>query len=115
VTAPNPVVCASSLIAAGNVRRLRDRAGWSQHRLAGEAGMSACMVNFLEAGQRNFTLPMLERVAAALGTSASALLEASGSCGHCAGAETRNALLLERVAALGETAAGLLAESGGGG
>ena len=77
MTAPNPVVCASSLIAAGNVRRLRDRAGWSQHRLAGEAGMSACMVNFLEAGQRNFTLPMLERVAA-LGETAAGLLAGGG-------------------------------------
>ena len=71
----NPV-CGSSLTAAANVRGIREGLGWSQYRLAEETGMSKGMINFLEAGLRNFTLPTLERVAGALGTTAARLLTA---------------------------------------
>lgn len=67
-------VCATSLAAAARARVLRKEAGWSQQRLAETAGMSPCMVSMLEGGRRNFTLPALERVAAALGTDVAALL-----------------------------------------
>jgi transcriptional regulator with XRE-family HTH domain len=69
-------VCGSSLTAAGNMRVLRQAAGWSKNRLAREVGMSVTMVSFLEDGYRNFTLPVLERVAEVLGTSAVGLLTA---------------------------------------
>jgi transcriptional regulator with XRE-family HTH domain len=73
--------CAASLAAAARVRELRQQAGWTQRRLAGEAGMSAGMVCLLESGHRNFTLPALERVAGALGTDAAALLSRAGGSG----------------------------------
>jgi transcriptional regulator with XRE-family HTH domain len=68
------VACAASLTAADRVRRLRKARGWNQDDLAREAGLSRCMMSFLEAGRRNFTLPMLERVAGALETTPAALL-----------------------------------------
>jgi DNA-binding Xre family transcriptional regulator len=67
-------VCEASLTAAANVRELRAARGWSQHRLAAQTGLSPAMVSHLEAGKRNFTLPMLERVAAALERGARDLL-----------------------------------------
>jgi transcriptional regulator with XRE-family HTH domain len=73
--------CAASLTAAAKVRELREKAGWTQRRLAEEAGMSAGMVCLLEAGYRNFTLSALERVAGALGTDAAALLSGAGDSG----------------------------------
>lgn len=74
MSAPHPGVCGLSLAAAESVRRLRAGLGWSQRRLAAESGISQGMVCALESGRRNFTLPALERVAAALGTSAPWLL-----------------------------------------
>jgi transcriptional regulator with XRE-family HTH domain len=75
VTAPGEVtVCATSLAAARRVRLLRRERGWSQDRLAVEAGLSHCMMSFLENGRRNWTLPMLERVAVALDTTPAGLL-----------------------------------------
>lgn len=71
---PNPVVCGSSLIAAAGMLRLRRGLGWSQKHLAAEAGLSGPMITLLECGQRNFTLPVLEKIAGALGTSVPAML-----------------------------------------
>lgn len=68
------VVCAASLTAAARVRVLRRERGWSQARLAEKAGLSLSMTSFLECGRRNWTLPMLERVAGALETTPAALL-----------------------------------------
>jgi transcriptional regulator with XRE-family HTH domain len=79
VTGPVEVaVCPSSLAAAARVRVLRKQLGWSQYDLAAQAGLSRCMVSYLEAGRRNFTLPKLEMVAGALGTSVAALLGGDG-------------------------------------
>lgn len=77
MTVPAPA-CATSLTAAARVRVLRKAAGWSQRLLAEEAGVSGCMITMLEGGQRNFTLPVLERVAKALGTDVATLVAPAG-------------------------------------
>jgi ribosome-binding protein aMBF1 (putative translation factor) len=51
------------------VRELRERNGWSQTRLAQEAGMTQSAVARFEAGGTVPTLTVLERLAAALGVS----------------------------------------------
>jgi transcriptional regulator with XRE-family HTH domain len=66
--------CATSLTAGARIRALREEAGWSQRRLGEEAGLSHGGVSFAETGQRNITLPVLERVAEALGTDVASLL-----------------------------------------
>lgn len=48
------------------VRDLRERRGWSQSRLAEAAGMTQSAVARFEAGGTVPTLPVLERLAAAL-------------------------------------------------
>jgi transcriptional regulator with XRE-family HTH domain len=48
------------------VHRLREREGWPLPELAGRAGMSVAMLSALENGRRNFTVPMLDKLAAAL-------------------------------------------------
>ena len=69
-----PGVCGLSLAAAARMRGLRAGLGWTQRRLAAESGVSQGMVCALEAGRRNFTLPALERLAAALRVRPSDLL-----------------------------------------
>lgn len=74
MTAPARQVCALSLTAGANVRALRVTAGWSRARLGREAGLSGIMISFLERGQRDFTLPTMEKIAAALRVRAPDLL-----------------------------------------
>jgi ribosome-binding protein aMBF1 (putative translation factor) len=50
-----------------DVRELRERHGWSQNRLAQAAGMTQSAVARFEAGGTVPTLPVLERLAHALG------------------------------------------------
>ena len=50
-----------------DVRELRERQGWSQTRLAQEAGMTQSAVARFEAGGTVPTLPVLQRLAHALG------------------------------------------------
>jgi transcriptional regulator with XRE-family HTH domain len=71
---PDPCVCPLSLTAAANVRWLLGVSGWNLSRLAKETGMAPAMISHLVAGKRNFTLPTLERVAAALGVAPGDLL-----------------------------------------
>jgi transcriptional regulator with XRE-family HTH domain len=71
---PQLTACATSLAAGKRIRALRVEAGWSQRMLAEEAGMSSGAVSFAETGRRNITLPVLERVAKALGTDVAGLL-----------------------------------------
>lgn len=78
----HPAACDLSLTAGANMRRARKDAGWSQHRLAAETGLAPCMISFLEAGERNFTLPTLERVARALGAVPADLLAPLGDDGE---------------------------------
>ncbi|GIG92680.1 helix-turn-helix domain-containing protein [Plantactinospora endophytica] len=53
------------------VRDLRERRGWSQAQLAKESGMTQSAVARFEAGGTVPTLPVLERLAAALNVSLS--------------------------------------------
>ncbi|BCJ26391.1 helix-turn-helix domain-containing protein [Actinocatenispora sera] len=50
-----------------SVRELRERRGWSQRRLADQAGMTQSAVARFESGGTVPTIPVLERLARALG------------------------------------------------
>jgi len=54
-------------IVARNIRRLRAARGQSQEGLAGDAGLHATYVNRLENQRQNATVPVLEKLAQALG------------------------------------------------
>jgi transcriptional regulator with XRE-family HTH domain len=73
VTAPVRA-CALSVTVGANVRALRVARGWTLGRLGAEAGISGIMISFLEGGQRDFTLPTMEKIAKALGVRAPDLL-----------------------------------------
>jgi ribosome-binding protein aMBF1 (putative translation factor) len=60
------------------VRARREELGWSQRQLAERAGMSQPGVARFEAGGTNPTLPLLERLAAALGLTLAVSLEPAG-------------------------------------
>jgi transcriptional regulator with XRE-family HTH domain len=51
----------------GSVRQLREQHGWSQTELARQAGMTQSAIARFEAGGTVPTLPVLERLARALG------------------------------------------------
>jgi transcriptional regulator with XRE-family HTH domain len=57
------------------VRELRERRGWSQAQLAKASGMTQSAVARFEAGGTVPTLPVLERLAAALDVSLSVSFE----------------------------------------
>lgn len=57
------------------IRKARQRAGLTQEELAFRAAISRNYVSLLELGQRSPTVDTLLRVAAALGTKASTLIE----------------------------------------
>ncbi|GIJ35578.1 multiprotein-bridging factor 1 family protein [Micromonospora sediminimaris] len=57
------------------IRELRERRGWSQAQLAKESGMTQSAVARFEAGGTVPTLPVLERLAAALDVSLSVSFE----------------------------------------
>jgi transcriptional regulator with XRE-family HTH domain len=58
-----------------NLRRLRQTRGWSQEAYAEEAGIHRTYVSDLERGARNPTIVVVEKLAVALGVSASSLLD----------------------------------------
>jgi transcriptional regulator with XRE-family HTH domain len=60
---------------ASNLRRLRQEKGLSQEAFADEAGIHRTYVSDLERGARNPTITIVEKLAAALGVSAGALLD----------------------------------------
>lgn len=64
---------ASTLIAR-NLKRLRERLGWSQAALAESSGVPRPTIAHLEAGQANPTLAVALRVARALGTTVDQLV-----------------------------------------
>jgi XRE family transcriptional regulator, regulator of sulfur utilization len=49
------------------IRRLREQRGWTLERLAGAAGISYQYLSGIETGKENFSIRILEQVAAALG------------------------------------------------
>lgn len=58
-----------------NIRRERQRLGFSQEQLAEECGLHRTYIGGVERGERNITLSTLEKIASALGVSPIALLE----------------------------------------
>lgn len=61
-------------LVAANIRRARKRAGLSQEELAHEAGIDRTYVSQVERRQRNLTITMLAKLAAALNTTPDRLL-----------------------------------------
>lgn len=62
----NPQIFAS---VSANLRRTRQQRGWSQEKLATEAGISRRMLVNIESGDSNVSLGMLDRLAGVLGLS----------------------------------------------
>lgn len=58
-----------------NVARLRARKAWTQERLAEETGLHRTYVGGVERGERNISVRNLARIATALDSTPSALLE----------------------------------------
>lgn len=52
---------------ANRLRLLREKAGWSQNKLAYEAGVSQSFINQIEAGQKQPSYEVLRNICAALG------------------------------------------------
>jgi transcriptional regulator with XRE-family HTH domain len=50
-----------------NIRRLRNRKGWTQERLATRSGLSLNFIGNLERGNANVSADSLERIAKCLG------------------------------------------------
>jgi transcriptional regulator with XRE-family HTH domain len=75
------------------LRRLRTQLGWSQEKLAFEAGLDRSYVGGVERGERNISLRNIYRLATALGISAKALFDPRTNSGRLAkkavGLETR--------------------------
>ncbi len=57
-----------------NVRRIRERKGWSQEKLAEMAELDRTYVSGIERGIRNPTVGVIQRIADALGVPAAELL-----------------------------------------
>lgn len=56
------------------LRLLRDRQGWSQSELARRSGVSQTYISELEAGKKQPTVPIVRRLAAALGVTVGDLI-----------------------------------------
>lgn len=61
-----------------NIKKFREELGWSQERLAHEAGTSGPQINRLEKSQRRLTQEWMMKIADALGCHPSDLLPAHG-------------------------------------
>lgn len=62
---------------ATNLTRLRRAADWTQEQLAEEAGVDRAYISRLEAGKKNASIDLIERLAKALRVEAAELLKAS--------------------------------------
>lgn len=54
-------------ILAANIRRLREKQGWSQEDCAEKCGLHRTYIGAVERGERNITIATLERIASAFG------------------------------------------------
>lgn len=57
-----------------NIRSARNEREWTQEKLAFEAGVKRAYISEIEAGKRNPTLGIVERISSALGVEPSDLL-----------------------------------------
>ena len=57
------------------IRELRKQKGWSSEKLGELVGLSGAAIRHIETGRRELKLPMLEKIAQALGVSVAELLE----------------------------------------
>ncbi|MEL6300129.1 MAG: helix-turn-helix transcriptional regulator [Pseudomonadota bacterium] len=64
----------SRAVLATNLRELRQLNGWSQEALAANAGLHRTYVGAVEREERNISVDNIDRLAAALGVTASELL-----------------------------------------
>lgn len=58
-----------------NLTKLRELKRWSQSKLAVEAGVSQGYISALERGEKQPTIPIVKKLAAALGVSLAELLD----------------------------------------
>ena len=58
-----------------NLEKQRNLKGWSQAHLAGESGVSQTYISELEAYKKNPTIPIVKKLAVALGITVAELLE----------------------------------------
>jgi transcriptional regulator with XRE-family HTH domain len=66
------------------VRRRRKRAGIAQEKLATMAGLHRTQVGLIELGRRGVSLPIIQKLAAALGTTMASLVAATEAEGDVA-------------------------------
>ena len=62
-------------VLAKNMRRMRHLRGWSQEDLAEEAGLHRTYIGAVEREERNVSIDNIERIAVALETSLSDMLD----------------------------------------
>lgn len=70
-----PVPPPAAKVLARRIKQLRNRRGWSQERLAEEAGIHRVYLAGIELGQRNPSLRNLENLAQALGVTLARLFD----------------------------------------
>ena len=75
-------------VAAANIRRFRNAAGWSQEMLAQEAGLHRTYIGHVERDETNISIDNLEKLALALSAPASALLTADDAAGSATAARS---------------------------
>ena len=68
----------SNGVVAENIRLIRKNKGWSQEDCAERCGLHRTYIGAIERGERNITLGTLDKIAAAMGTTALALMSVKG-------------------------------------
>ena len=68
-------------VLAANLRRARADRGWSQERLAQEAGLNRTYLSAVERAEQNMSIDNVHRLAVALRVEAWTLLRAAGGSG----------------------------------